>query len=197
MGKCPLCGSRKAKRQCNARAAPICPLCCGTSREPAACEGCTFFRAPARRYDTLPRCPTQEMDGSTHLQQIAFPAEAAVCSLDRDHEFALRDAQAIAIFELLLDLYAFGDSRESLASPIHTLQCGSVLDIVERELRPYDPATIARVLATVRFVACRRASGGRHHIDVLHQYCGAFVSTGVGLRILDDGTEMVVARRDL
>lgn len=31
--KCPLCESRKAKRFCPAKAAQICPVCCGTKRE--------------------------------------------------------------------------------------------------------------------------------------------------------------------
>lgn len=134
------------------------------------------------------------MEESEYLQKIAFPAEAGVCSLDRDRGLTLTDARAIAIFELLLDLYAFGDSREALAGRIHELGCETVVDLVERELKPYDHdrATIAKVLSTVRFVACRRASGGRHHMNVLQQVCGAFVTTGVGLRILDDGTEVAV-----
>jgi hypothetical protein len=141
----------------------------------------------------LPRYSTQQMEDSTELQGISFPVEAGVCLLDRERQFALQDAQAIAIFEILLDLYAFGDTREAVAPRIAALDCSSVVDLVERELRPYDRATIAKVIAAVRFVACRRASGGRHHLEVLHHYCGSYVRPGVGLRRLDDGTEVVVA----
>lgn len=193
MSKCPVCGRRKGKRQCRAHGALVCSLCCGTSREPGACHGCAFFKAPERRYDGLPRYSTQQMEDSTELQEISFPAEAAVCSLDRERQFTLKDAQAIAIFEVLLDLYAFGDSRETVAPRIAALDCGSVVDLVERELRPCDRATIARVIAAVRFVARRRAAGGRHHLDVLQRYCGAYVSPGVGLRRFDDGTEIAVS----
>jgi hypothetical protein len=132
------------------------------------------------------------MEASEHLQKIAFPLEAAVCSLDRERAFELQDAQAIEIFGLLLDIYAFGDTREAVSGHIRALGCGSVVDLVERELRPYDRDTISKVIATVRHVARRRAAGGRHHMDVLQRYCGAFVRPGVGLRILDDGTELVV-----
>jgi len=194
MSKCPVCGSRKGKRQCQAHGALVCSLCCGTSRQPTACDGCAFFKAPERRYDGLPRYSTQEMEDSTELQEISFPAEAAVCLLDRERQFALQDTQAIAVFEVLLDLYAFGDSRATVAPRVAALDCGSVVDLVERELRPYDRAIVAKVIAAVRFVACRRASGGRHHLDVLHHYCGAFVRPGVGLRRLDDGTEVVVGK---
>lgn len=155
MSTCPLCGSRKGKRHCMAHAARVCSLCCGTSREPTACHGCAFFKAPVRRYNTLPRYSTQEMVDTTYLQQIAFPVEAAVCSLDRNRQFVLHDAQAIEIFEVLLDHYAFEDSPETVASRIAALGCASVVELVERELRSYDRATIDKVLATVRFVACR------------------------------------------
>ena len=193
MSKCPVCASRKGKRPCPAHGAPVCSRCCETSREATACAGCSFFKPPERRYGDLPRCSTQEMEGSTELQAIAFPVEAAVCLLDRRRHFALQDAQAIAIFELLLDLYAFGDSRETAAARVAALDCGSVVDLVERELRACDRATVAKVIAAARFVACRRAAGGRHHLDLLHEYCGAYVKPGVGLRRLDDGTEVEVS----
>jgi hypothetical protein len=96
------------------------------------------------------------------------------------------------MFEILLDIYAFGDSRETVSPRIRALECGSVFDLVDRELRSYDRVTIAKVLATIRHVACRRADGGRHHLEILQRYCGAFVKPGVGLRILDDGTEIAV-----
>jgi hypothetical protein len=192
MIKCRLCGTRKGKRQCQAHSALVCSLCCGQSRDSSPCHGCAFFKAPVRRYDALPRCSTQEMEDSEHLQKIAFPVEAAVCTLDRERQFGLQDAQAIEIFEILLDIYAFGDSRETVSPRIRALECGSVLDLVDRELRPYDRVTIAKVLATVRHVACRRADGGRHHLEILQRCCGAFVKPGVGLRILDDGTEIAV-----
>ena len=192
MSKCSVCGSRKGKRQCQAHGGLVCSLCCGTSRTPTACQGCSFYQAPERRYGELPRYSAKEMEESKELQEISFPVEAAVCSLDRDRGFVLQDAQAIAIFELLLDLYAFDDSRDTVAARIAALDCGSVVDLVERELRTYDRATVAKVISAVRFVACRRASGGRSHLDMLHRYCGSFVTKGVGLRILEDGTELAV-----
>jgi hypothetical protein len=132
------------------------------------------------------------MEGSTLLQEISFPIEAGVCRLDRERRFAMTDAQAIAIFELLLDLYAFGDARETLSPRIAELDCGDVVDLLERELQRHDRAIVAKVLGAVRFVACRRAIGGRHHLDVLHCCCGAYVGPGLGLRRLEDGTELVV-----
>ncbi|MFH1176977.1 MAG: hypothetical protein V1750_06180 [Acidobacteriota bacterium] len=127
------------------------------------------------------------------IGEISFPIEAAVCSLDRERQFALQDAQAIEVFEVLLDLYAFADSPDTVSPRVAALGCCSVVELVERELRSHDRATVAKVIAAVRFVACLRASGGRHHLEVLHQYVGSFLATGIGLRILDDGTEKVVS----
>jgi hypothetical protein len=194
MSKCVVCGSRKGKRQCQVRGVLLCSLCCGTTRAPTVCHGCAYFKAPERRYCDLPRYSPREMEDSTELQEISFPVEAGVCLLDREQQFGMLDAHAISIFELLLDLYAFGDSRESLEPKIAAVDCGGVVNLVERELQPYDRATVAKVIAAVRFVACRRAAGGRHHLDVLHRYCGAYVGPNVGLRRLDDNTEIAVGR---
>lgn len=189
--KCPLCTSRKGKRQCQVHAGAICSLCCGSSRQAPACLGCTYFKAPIRKYDPLPRFSTAEMEASEHLQEISFPIEAAVCSFDRQRNYELQDIQAIEIFEVLLDLYAFGDTKEAIVDRIDALGCGSAVDLVQRELQPFDRDVIAKVIATVRYVARRRAAGGRHHMEVLHKYCGAFVRPGIGLRKLDDGVEMI------
>ena len=43
-----------------------------------------------------------------------------------------------------------------------------------------------------RFQREAQAAGGRHHLEILQRYCGSFVKPGVGLRILDDGTEVAV-----
>jgi hypothetical protein len=42
-------------------------------------------------------------------------------------------------------------------------------------------ATVAKVIVAVRFVACRRAAGERHQLDVLHRYCGAYVDTEIAV----------------
>lgn len=192
MAKCPECGRRKGKRLCPARDARVCSLCCGSLRKADMCGDCTFYKPPARDYDNLPRYSTAEMEDSERLDQISFPIESAVCLLDRNLGFELSDAQAIEILEVLLDLYAFGDTQDALSERIREQRCESVIALVQRELTPYPAEDIAKVLGAVRFVARRRARYGRDHLDVLHCYVGSFIRTNVGLRILEDGTEMVV-----
>jgi len=149
---------------------------------------------PRRDYDALPRCTTDEMDESDELDGISFPIEAAVCSLDRERRFTMLDSQAIAIFELLIDLYVFGDPEEAVAGRVRELGCQSVLDIVRRELAGCDPEKVAKVLGVVRLVACRRNRGGRSHMNVLQEYNGAFLWSGIGLRRYPDGREVASGR---
>jgi hypothetical protein len=184
VAKCTLCHGRKGKRECRAHPDLICSLCCGQVRSPDVCDGCSYYQSPVRRYDDLPRFSTHDMQDPA-LQDLALPIEAAVCSLDRERGFRLTDAQAIQIFELLLDVYAFGDSWESVSARSQALGCDAVLDTVERELQSHDRTAVAKVLTTVRRMACRRAEGGRQHLDFLQDFCGPSPRSGGG-RFVDD-----------
>jgi hypothetical protein len=106
------------------------------------------------------------------LQGVARPIEAALCHVDQEQGFRLTDAQAIQIFELLLDVHVFGDSRESVSGRSRELGCDYVLDAVADALHLHDPTDVAKVLVTVRRMACRRADGGRQHLDLLQDLCG-------------------------
>jgi hypothetical protein len=112
------------------------------------------------------------MQASNDLLMIAYPIESGVCAIDRERQLALRDADAIAIFELLLDRWAFGDAPEALAPRIATLGCGALFDRAERELAGRDREVVAKVLAAVHFVASRRESGGREHLALLQATSG-------------------------
>ena len=71
------------------------------------------------------------------------------------------------------------------------LGCQDVVALVQRVLGGVDRTEVAKVLATVRFVARRRDTGGRSHLEVLHCYVGSFVRSNLGLRIID-GKEVAV-----
>jgi hypothetical protein len=122
------------------------------------------------------------MADSDHLQKIAYPIEAEVCSWDRDRRFHLKDADVIEVFEVLLDLYGFGDSPETVSDRVNRLGCQRVIQGLGHQLRRYDRNEIVKVIGVVRFTAKRRTLGGREHIDLLHHYCGAFVQSDVSRR---------------
>jgi len=126
------------------------------------------------------------MELSPRLQSLCFPVEAAVCLLDRERDYRMKDDEAIAVFELLLDLYAFGDTKEALAERIRELGCGRVVEIVERELAGEPREDVARAIGTARFTACRRNDGRRAHMTVLQQCCGTLVRSDKDLGRLRD-----------
>ena len=109
MAKCPLCNSRKGKRQCLIAEAPICSLCCGTTRTADACAGCSFYQAPKRDYNSVPAYTVAEMEGNEELERCGNSIEGALCAYDIKHEDGLTDKDAIRIIELLMDHYHFQD----------------------------------------------------------------------------------------
>lgn len=133
-----------------------------------------------------------EMETSERLQKVSFPIESSICSLDRERGYTLTDVEVIEIIELLADIYVYGDTKEKLSEKIDRLNCRGVVELVENELSRLVSDDIGKVLSAVRYVAQRRAQGGRHHMNVLQQYVGAFVRSDVGLRRQLDGSEMVV-----
>jgi len=97
MAKCPECGSRKGKRRCALRDAPICPRCCAALRDAATCEECRFYQPPRRDYNNLPRFSTADMSTSPVLQRLSLPVERALCALDQARAHEMRDAQAVEV----------------------------------------------------------------------------------------------------
>ena len=132
--------------------------------------GCVFYKPPIRDYNNLPRFSATEIKSSKRLLMLSYPVEKAVCSLDEELDFHLTDQQAIAIFEALLDLYAFGDSKETVSAKLQQLGCEGLIAEVEEELSDEPSEDVAKVLALVRHVARRRENGGRHHLEILHRY---------------------------
>jgi hypothetical protein len=45
MAKCSACNFQRGKRKCLADTAFICSLCCGQTRTPEKCTGCSFYMA--------------------------------------------------------------------------------------------------------------------------------------------------------
>jgi hypothetical protein len=64
--KCPLCGNRKAKRQCPAKGRQICPVCCGTKREVEIdCPSSCAYLLEGREYESEKIARTGQMPPRT------------------------------------------------------------------------------------------------------------------------------------
>jgi len=61
----------------------------------------------------------------------------------------------------------------------------SEVDKVKEKISDLSEEELVKILATVRFVAKRRARGGRDYFSIIHNYVGARVASGI--RVMPKG----------
>ena len=179
MAKCPICDSRKGKRHCLIVDSAICSLCCGTTRTPDSCLECGYYQKPKRKYDEIPAYSASEMDGNKELEDYGNAIEGALCSYDINNDYRLKDSDAIRIVELLIDKHHFGDQKIDSDSRMITDGVNYVEDAITQDLHDVSNDIIVRVLGVIRFVAKRRTKIGREYVNIIHQYVGQRINTGV------------------
>lgn len=179
MSKCPICNSRKGKRGCLIADGLVCSLCCGKTRSEDLCSDCRYYQKPKRNYSDVPAYAISEMDGNTELEAYGNAIEGALCSYDLKLGSKLKDADAIKIIELLLNLYHFGDSEIEESNQIVSDGVDYVRGVIENDLEGIDAVIITKILGVIRFVARRRTKGGREYITMIRQYVGMRVDKGV------------------
>ncbi len=187
MAKCSACNSRKGKRKCQLVEGMICSLCCGQTRRKEACEGCVFYRdiVPRKNYNEIPKYSPQNMENSSHLQDYSNAIEGSLCAFDNETGNQIKDEVAIRIIELVLDKYYF--KEEILDFSNKTIEQGfyKVKDVLETDLSHLPDKELVKILAVIRFVAKRRARGGRDYLSIIHSYVGERVAPG--MRIIPKG----------
>ncbi|MGA7980881.1 MAG: hypothetical protein WCA32_11725 [Chromatiaceae bacterium] len=179
MAKCPICESRKGKRKCVVSDGLICSECCGSTRTGALCFGCVYYQKPTRRYSEVPAYSVSDMDGNVELESYGNSIEGALCAYDVENKGALKDSDAIRIIELLIDKYHFQDEQLDQEAQIASRGFQFVDKCIMEDLEGVDPEKIVKVLGVIRFVAKRRTRIGREYLNVVHQYVGQRVGSGV------------------
>ncbi|EIC19399.1 hypothetical protein Thi970DRAFT_04918 [Thiorhodovibrio frisius] len=182
MAKCPICQSRKGKRKCLIVDNLICSQCCGDTRTGEACVGCVFYQKPIRKYTDVPAYSTLEMDNSMELASYGNSIEGALCAYDIENDRKLKDSDAIKIIELLIDKYHFQDQSIGEQSELIAKGFNHVDQSIVEDLEDVNNEQIVKVLGVIRFVAKRRTQLGREYMNVIHQYVGQRVASG--LRVL-------------
>jgi len=182
MAKCSICNSRKGKRKCLIADGLVCSLCCGNTRTEEACSECVFYQKPKKKYNEVPAYSVSEMDGNMELESYGNSIEGALCAYDIENEGKLNDSDAIRIIELLIDKYHFQD--QEIEQEHQTVVNGvNYFDkSIREDLKDVENEKIVKVLGVIRFVAKRRTKTGREYMNVIHQYVGQRV--GSGIRIL-------------
>lgn len=182
MAKCPICNSRKGKRKCLIADGLICSLCCGNTRTEEACSECVFYQKPKKKYNEVPAYSVFEMDGNMELESYGNSIEGALCAYDIKNEGKLNDSDAIRIIELLIDKYHFQDQEIEQEHQTIVNGFNYVDKSIREDLKDVENEKIVKVLGVIRFVAKRRTKTGREYMNVIHQYVGQRV--GSGMRIL-------------
>jgi len=182
MAKCPICNSRKGKRKCLIADGLICSLCCGNTRTEEACSECVFYQKPKKKYNEVPAYSVSEIDGNMELESYGNSIEGALCAYDIENEGKLNDSDAIRIIELLIDKYHFQDQEIEQEHQTIVNGFNYVDKSIREDLKDVENEKIVKVLGVIRFVAKRRTKTGREYMNVIHQYVGQRV--GSGMRIL-------------
>ena len=180
MAKCTICKSKKGKRKCQIDGTFICSLCCGEKRNAVECVGCSFFKdiSLSRNYRKIPFCGTEQMANSMEFQDIANIIESALCAFDLRNEATFTDKTAIALLELLFDLYHFHDSELKFKNSILKTYFNELLQIIKQELQYVPEEQLVKVISAIYRSSQRRTNGGKEYLQFTHQYVGARVGPG-------------------
>lgn len=182
MAKCPICNSRKGKRKCLIATGLICSKCCGNTRTKEVCFECIYYQKPKRKYNEVPAYSVSEMDGNTELESYGNFIEGALCAYDIECKGNLKDSDAIRIVELLIDKYHFQDQQMDQEDEIISNGVNYVDKSIIEDLTEVGNDKIVKVLGVIRFVAKRRTQVGREYMNIIHQYVGQRI--GSGIRVL-------------
>jgi hypothetical protein len=184
MAKCSICKSRKGKRKCKAEDAFVCSLCCGQSRSPDKCMGCSFYKDDSdnRNYRKVPFYGIRQMSDSMELQDISNSIESILCLFDSEKENNFTDKTALQILELVFDKYYFKDSELVFNNPTLKFLFERLSKIFEKDLPDTPKEKLIKVLASIYRSIQRRTNGGREYLTFVQQYVGPRV--GPGARIL-------------
>ena len=180
MAKCPMCNSKKGKRACQlVDNEKVCSLCCGTTRD-EGCIGCEHYKSPleSRKYSTVPKYSTQDMEMDMNLSVSSNNIELVLCDWDAEYDYTLKDEVAIDIYKLLMDKYYFKDKELVFKSDLIEEGFYLVDSVVQRKFSDMD--MLIKVVGILYFIADRRTKGGREYFKIIYQYVGE----GSGVRML-------------
>lgn len=162
----------------------VCSLCCGQSRNPDKCTGCSFYKGVShnRNYRKVPFYGIQQLSDSIELQDISNVVESILCRFDIEDENEFTDNTALQLIELVFDKYHFKDSELAINNSELKIQFERMSQIIEQDLSDTSKEQLIKVMASIYRSIQRRTSGGREYLTFAQQYVGARV--GPGARVL-------------
>lgn len=174
MAKCTLCNSRKGKRKCQATDTFICSQCCGTSRDPDQCEGCSFFAGSAtvRNYRTLPHYTIGEMERSPNNEKIAMVVENTLSLIWNRDKAHVNDRTVQKLVEMLLDKFHFNNDHNDVSDPVLAQGFQRLCVEIDAELGDVPKDKLVKVLGAVYRSIQRRSSGSSTYLQFINRFTG-------------------------
>ncbi len=172
MAKCPVCDSRKGKRQCVVANGLVCSLCCGTIRKEDSCLNCSYYQKPKRKYNEVPSFTTNQIHESAELMGYSDAIEGAFYAYDIENNKTLKDADASKILELLIDKYHFKDAEINCDNPFLLAGFNFVDAAIGKDLADIDELVLVKVLSILNVVVKKLSKTGKEYMNVIHQYLG-------------------------
>lgn len=162
----------------------ICSLCCGQSRDPDKCTGCSYYKDVShnRNYRKVPFYGTKQMSDSMKLQNISNVIESILCGFDIEAENEFTDKAALQLLEAAFDKYHFKNSELIFNNSTTKIKFEKLSQIIEQDLSDTPEEQLVKVMASIYRSIQRRTNGGREYLTFVQQYVGARV--GPGARVL-------------
>lgn len=179
MATCSICNARKGKRKC-LKGGLACSQCCGETRGPETCNGCSFFGdgIPLKNYRSIPYYETTALTNSPVLENIANVIESTLCAFDVRSEGRFTDKEALRLIELLLNEHHFKEPLPAIEPPAFASSCTEMRQILASELSAVDEGDLIKVLATVYRSIQRRTNGGNAYLNFIQRYVGPRIGSG-------------------
>ncbi len=172
MAKCTVCDSRKGKRKCKNTGSFICSLCCGETREPEKCEGCSFISpvSASRNYRSVPYFSTEEMANTPELEGIAQNIETLLCMVWAADSVNVNDRTVARLVEETIDKYHFKDEKQPITELAIASKDQLSFQTISKELKAVPAEKLVKVLAAVYRAIQRRTIGGSSYLEFVSQF---------------------------
>ena len=176
MGKCTICNSRKGKRICKATATFICSLCCGESRNPEQCTGCSFFSGGliGKKYSKVPHYSTEEMADSPELEEISNIIETALCEIWAADSENVNDRTVAGVIETVFNQYHFGGGEPQIENSVLAAGHQLISQTIREELDHVPVEKLIKVFSAVYRSIRRRTNGGCSYLQFISNFTGVY-----------------------
>ena len=119
------------------------------------------------------------MDGNMELESYGNSIEGALCAYDEENENKLSDHDAIQIIESLIDIYHFKDQHIKEDNILVSNGIKYLNNAISEDLNDLSEDVLVKLLGVIRFVARRRTKNSREYMNIIHQYVGQRIASGI------------------